>query len=90
MEAEGIWMESNTIAAALQRLMYRVDYYLHCELDGEYEHEKPEQARMRLEHALREELLKAHAEGLVAGIRGATTSDSAHHAGASASGAPAA
>lgn len=63
-------MESNSIAAALQRIMNRVDYYLHCEIDEEYERDKPAHARARLEQALREELLKAHAEGLVTGIRG--------------------
>lgn len=70
-------METTMITAAMQRLMYRVDYYLHCELDGDYKHEQPEQARMRLEQALREELLKAHAEGLVAGIRATSTEVSA-------------
>lgn len=69
-------MDHSTIAAALQRLMHRVDYYLHCELDGDYQHEKPEQARMRLEQSLRDELLKAHAEGLVHGIRGASNATS--------------
>jgi len=65
-------MDNKMIDAAVQRLMNRVDYYLHCELDGEYEHEKPEHARLRLEQALRDELLKVHAEGLVSGIRGAS------------------
>lgn len=64
-------MNNMMMAAAVERLMNRVDYYLHCELDGDYEHSKPEHARLRLEHALREELLKIHAEGFVAGIRGA-------------------
>lgn len=63
-------MNNMMMAAAVERLMNRVDYYLHCELDGDYEHSKPEHARARLELALREELLRSHAEGLVASFRG--------------------
>ncbi|WP_179106797.1 hypothetical protein [Variovorax sp. KK3] len=50
--------------------MTRVDYYLHCELDEEYDHERPDIARRHLEAALRQELLRASAVGLVSAIAG--------------------
>jgi hypothetical protein len=40
-----------------ERLMARGDYYLHCELDEEYDRDRPQVAR--LVAALREELLRA-------------------------------
>lgn len=49
-------MNESEIAAAVERLMVQVDYYLHCELDDEYEHDMPEAARCRLLAALRLEL----------------------------------
>ncbi|RZI73640.1 MAG: hypothetical protein EOP80_11835 [Variovorax sp.] len=58
-------MNEADLAAALERLMTRVDYYLHCELDEEYEHDRPDAARRQLEAALRAELLRASAVGLV-------------------------
>lgn len=58
-------MNEADLAAALERLMGRVDYYLHCELDDEYEHDRPDAARRQLEAALRAELLRASAVGLV-------------------------
>ena len=58
-------MNEADLAAALERLMGRVDYYLHCELDEEYEHDRPDAARRQLEAALRAELLRASAVGLV-------------------------
>ena len=58
-------MNEADLAAALERLMARVDYYLHCELDEEYEHDRPDAARRQLEAALRAELLRASAVGLV-------------------------
>ncbi len=58
-------MNETELAAALDRLMGRVDYYLHCELDEDYEHDRPEAARRQLEAALRAELLRASAIGLV-------------------------
>ena len=45
--------------------MERVDYYLHCELDQEYDHDRPDSARKQLEAALRQELLRANAVGIV-------------------------
>ena len=42
-----------------ERLMARVDYYLHCELDEEHDRNRPEVARKQLIAALREELLRA-------------------------------
>jgi hypothetical protein len=58
-------MSETDIAATIERLMGRVDYYLHCELDEEYEHDRPDAARRQLEAALRAELLRASAVGLV-------------------------
>ena len=58
-------MNEADLAAALECLMARVDYYLHCELDEEYEHDRPDAARRQLEAALRAELLRASAVGLV-------------------------
>jgi hypothetical protein len=48
--------------------MARVDYYLHCELDEEYDHDRPDTARRQLEAALRQELLRASAVGIVSAI----------------------
>jgi hypothetical protein len=48
--------------------MARVDYYLHCELDEEYDHDRPDTARRQLEAALRQELLRASAVGIVSTI----------------------
>lgn len=61
-------MNNAELAASLERLMNWVDYYLHCELDDEYQHDKPQAARMQLEGAMREELLRAHAHGVVASV----------------------
>ena len=58
-------MNEGDIAAAIERLMTRVDYYLHCELDDEYDHDRPDTARAQLEAALRQELLRASAIGLM-------------------------
>ena len=58
-------MNEADLAASIERLMTRVDYYLHCELDEEYDHDRPDSARKQLEAALREELLRARAIGLV-------------------------
>ncbi len=48
--------------------MNQVDYYLHCELDAEYQHDKPETARQALEAALRRELLRASAIGIISSV----------------------
>lgn len=61
-------MNDADLAASIERLMSRVDYYLHCELDDEYDHERPDSARSQLEAALRDELLRASAIGLVSSI----------------------
>jgi len=66
-------MNEADLAASIERLMTRVDYYLHCELDEEYDHDRPDSARKQLESALREELLRARAVGLVT----ATVADAA-------------
>jgi hypothetical protein len=58
-------MNEADLAASVERLMSRVDYYLHCELDEEYDHDRPDSARKQLEAALRDELLRARAVGLV-------------------------
>ena len=58
-------MNEADIAASIERLMARVDYYLHCELDDEYDHDQPNSARNQLEAALRQELLRASAIGLM-------------------------
>jgi len=58
-------MNEADLAASIERLMARVDYYLHCELDEEYDHDRPDSARKQLEAALRQELLRASAIGLM-------------------------
>lgn len=63
-------MNETDLAASVERLMARVDYYLHCELDEEYDHDRPDTARRQLEAALRQELLRASAVGLVSAIAG--------------------
>lgn len=65
-------MRETDIAAAVERLMGRVDYYLHCALDEEYDHASPATARIQLEVALRHELQRAGAIGLVSAIANAT------------------
>lgn len=66
-------MNETDLAASVERIMARVDYYLHCELDEEYDHDRPDLARAQLEAALRQELLRAGAVGLVSAISGART-----------------
>jgi hypothetical protein len=61
-------MNETDLAASVDRLMARVDYYLHCELDEEYDHDKPDTARRLLEAALRQELIRASAVGLVSAM----------------------
>jgi len=58
-------MNEADLAASIERLMARVDYYLHCELDEEYDHDRPDSARRQLEAALRQELLRASAIGIM-------------------------
>lgn len=65
-------MNETDLAASVERLMNRVDYYLHCELDEDYDHDRPETARRQLEAALRNELLRASAVGLVSAIADAS------------------
>jgi len=55
-------MNERQLAASTERLMAHVDYYLHCELDHEYDHDGPQRARRRLHAALQDELLRASAE----------------------------
>jgi len=68
-------MNESDMAASVERLMSKVDYYLHCELDEEYDHDRPDSARAQLEAALREELLRAQAVGLLSAAmtQGVTT-----------------
>lgn len=61
-------MNEAELANSVARLMERVDYYLHCELDDDYDHEQPETARSSLEAALRSELLRASAIGLLSTV----------------------
>lgn len=61
-------MRETDLAAAVERLMGRVDYYLHCSLDEEYDHASPATARTQLEAALMHELQRASAIGLVSTI----------------------
>ncbi|MDM0073102.1 hypothetical protein QTH90_01830 [Variovorax sp. J2P1-59] len=61
-------MNETDLAASVERLMARVDYYLHCELDEEYDHDRPDTARRLLEAALRQELVRASAVGVVSAI----------------------
>lgn len=69
-------MNEKDLAASVERLMARVDYYLHCELDEEYDHDRPETARRLLEAALRQELIRASAVGLVSAMAGSRHSAS--------------
>lgn len=71
-------MNDADLAASIERLMTRVDYYLHCELDEEYDHDRPDSARRQLEVALREELLRASAIGLVSSIASTTHTGLGH------------
>lgn len=73
-------MNDADLAASIERLMTRVDYYLHCELDEEYDHDRPDSARRQLEVALREELLRASAIGLVSSIASTTHTGGLGHA----------
>ncbi|VWX63306.1 conserved hypothetical protein [Burkholderiales bacterium 8X] len=50
--------DSAQLTDRVQRIMQQVDYYLHCELDAEYVHDQPMDARERLELALKEELAR--------------------------------
>jgi len=61
-------MRETDLAAAVGRLMGRVDYYLHCALDEEYDHASPATARLQLEAATLHELQRAGAIGLVSAI----------------------
>lgn len=61
-------MIETELEAAVGRLMGRVDYYLHCALDEEYDHVNPAIARSQLEAAMSHELQRASAIGLVSAI----------------------
>jgi len=65
---EEVAMGEAELAAAVERLMGRVDYYLHCELDEDYEHDRPAIARQQLEACLKQELQRAGAIGIVTAI----------------------
>ena len=67
-------MKDADLADATERVMEKVDYYLHCELDGDYEHERPQTARMQLEIAIKREILRASAIGLVSSASAGTRS----------------
>jgi len=69
-------MNDADIAASIERLMAKVDYYLHCELDEEYDHSRPDTARDQLESAMKKELLRASAIGIVASIATGSRADS--------------
>ena len=58
-------MNDADLASATERIMEKVDYYLHCELDSEYEHDSADTARLQLEIAIKRELLRANAIKLV-------------------------
>ena len=58
-------MNETDLSASVERLMNRIDYYLHCELDEDYDHDRPDIARHQLEEALRAELARARAISLV-------------------------
>ncbi len=64
-------MNNTELAASIDRLMAQVDYYLHCELDEEYDHDQPNSARHQLQHAIKQELLRASAIGIVTSLAGA-------------------
>ena len=66
-------MNNADIASSIEALMARVDYYLHCELDEEYDHSSPVSARAQLEAAMRRELLRASAIGVVSNAMGSAT-----------------
>jgi hypothetical protein len=48
--------EQTELLASVERLMAKIDYYMHCELDAEDQHERPEIARDQLIETLRREL----------------------------------
>ncbi len=66
-------MNNADIATSIEALMARVDYYLHCELDEEYDHSSPVSARVQLEAAIRRELLRASAIGVVSSAMGSAS-----------------
>ena len=61
-------MNNTELATSIDRLMVHVDYYLHCELDEEYDHDQPNSARHRLQNAIKQELLRASAIGIVTSL----------------------
>lgn len=61
-------MNDADLAASVERLMAFVDYYLHCELDEQYDHVRPDTARRLLETAFRQELLRVSAAEVVSRI----------------------
>ena len=61
-------MNENDVAQAVERVMAKVDYYLHCELDVEYARGEPEVARRQLEAAIRAELLRTRVINLVSSV----------------------
>jgi len=73
-------MSETELADAVERVMGRVDYYLHCELDEEYDHERPAAARRQLEAYLTQELQRASAIGIVSAIAHPVMSAGAHGA----------
>jgi hypothetical protein len=58
-------MNDTDIAASIERIMAGVDYYLHCELDDDYDHDRPAIARRRLKAMLRVEMLRIGAVSLM-------------------------
>lgn len=53
----------------VERLMRKIDYYLHCELDAEYQHADSHEAREALIEALRQEFDARGARDLAPAVR---------------------
>ena len=54
---------SDLPANAVDRLMARIDHYMHCELDVQYDHSHPEEVRVQLREELEQELTNARQAG---------------------------
>ena len=49
------------LSGPVERLMRQIDFYMHCELDAEYNHERPEVARRQLIESLQSEFAACNA-----------------------------
>ncbi len=54
---------SNLSSNPVDRLMARIDHYMHCELDVQYDHARPDEVRAQLREELEQELANARLAG---------------------------